>query len=151
MPAFVIFIIALALIFDFLNGIHDSSNVVATMITSRAFPPRTALFVTALAEFSGPFIFGVAVAETIGNEIVAPHTISLEVLASALLGAILWNLLTWYLGLPSSSSHALIGGFIGAVGDRRRLAGYPDSAVWRKSSSPCSPHRSSVLSSDTWC
>jgi PiT family inorganic phosphate transporter len=114
-PGFVIFIIALALVFDFLNGIHDSSNVVSTMITSRAFPPRTALLVTALAEFSGPFIFGVAVAETIGNEIVAPHTISLEVLASALLGAILWNLLTWYLGLPSSSSHALIGGFIGSV------------------------------------
>ncbi len=115
MSAFIILLIACALGFDFLNGIHDSSNVVSTMIFSRAFPPRVALVVTALAEFSGPFIFGVAVAETIGNEIVTPTSITLEVILATLLGAILWNLLTWYFGLPSSSSHALIGGFIGAV------------------------------------
>ncbi len=116
MSPVIIAVILFALLFDFLNGIHDSSNIVATMISSRAFSPRVALGVTALAEFSGPFIFGVAVAETIGDEIVLPKTISIVVILSALLGAILWNLITWYLGLPSSSSHALIGGLIGAVG-----------------------------------
>ena len=115
MTPILIAVICLALCFDFLNGIHDSSNIVSTMISSRAFSPRVALGVTALAEFSGPFIFGVAVAETIGNEIVAPETISIQVILAALLSAILWNLLTWYLGLPSSSSHALIGGIMGAV------------------------------------
>lgn len=111
----IITVIALALLFDLLNGIHDSSNIVATMISSRSFSPRIALGVTAVAEFLGPFIFGVAVAETIGHEIVQPETISMQVILAALIGAIAWNLLTWYLGIPSSSSHALIGGFIGAV------------------------------------
>jgi inorganic phosphate transporter, PiT family len=115
MDPLVITVIALSLGFDFLNGIHDSSNVVATMISSRAFTPRMALGMTALANFLGPFIFGVAVATTIGHEIVAAETISTQVLIAALVSAIFWNLLTWYLGFPSSSSHALIGGFIGAV------------------------------------
>ena len=115
MTTFVIVVIGLSLIFDFLNGVHDSSNVVATMISSRAFSPRMALGVTAAANFLGPFIFGVAVAETIGHEIVTAESISTQVLVAALLSAIFWNLLTWYLGFPSSSSHALIGGFIGAV------------------------------------
>jgi PiT family inorganic phosphate transporter len=115
MTTLVIAVIILSLIFDFLNGIHDSSNVVATMISSRAFSPKVALGVTAAANFFGPFIFGVAVAETIGHEIVSPDAISTQVLVAALISAIFWNLLTWYLGFPSSSSHALIGGFIGAV------------------------------------
>ena len=115
MTTFVIVVIILSLIFDFLNGVHDSSNVVATMISSRAFSPRLALGVTAAANFLGPFVFGVAVAETIGHEIVRADAISTEVLVAALLSAIFWNLLTWYLGFPSSSSHALIGGFVGAV------------------------------------
>lgn len=115
MTGFVIAVVILALAFDFLNGIHDSSNVVATMISSRAFSPRVALGVTAVAEFSGPFLFGVAVAKTIGHDIVVADTISTSVLVAALVAAILWNLLTWYLGFPSSSSHALIGGLIGAV------------------------------------
>lgn len=111
----IIILIALALIFDLLNGIHDSSNIVATMISSRAFSPRTALAVTAIAEFLGPFLFGVAVAETIGKDIVEPASISITVIFAALSSAILWNLITWFLGIPSSSSHALIGGVIGAV------------------------------------
>jgi PiT family inorganic phosphate transporter len=110
-----IVVIILALSFDFLNGIHDSSNVVATMISSRAFSPRMALGMTALANFAGPFIFGVAVAKTIGDEIVVGGSINGAVLLAALASAIVWNLLTWYLGFPSSSSHAMIGGFIGAV------------------------------------
>jgi PiT family inorganic phosphate transporter len=115
MTTLVIVVIVLSLLFDFLNGIHDSSNVVATMISSRAFSPRLALGVTAVANFVGPLIFGVAVAETIGHEIVVAESISTEVLVAALVSAIFWNLLTWYLGFPSSSSHALIGGFMGAV------------------------------------
>jgi len=115
MTPLIITVIVLALIFDFLNGVHDSSNVVATMISSRAIPPRIALWMTALANFVGPFIFGVAVANTIGHEIVDAEAISTQVLLAALGSAIFWNLLTWYLGFPSSSSHALIGGFIGSV------------------------------------
>jgi PiT family inorganic phosphate transporter len=111
----IVVLILLALLFDYLNGIRDSSNIVATMISSRAFSPRLALGVTAIAEFSGPFIFGVAVAETIGHEIVDSQAINIEVLIAALSSGILWNLLTWWLGIPSSSSHALIGGLIGAV------------------------------------
>ncbi len=110
-----ILVIALALIFDFLNGMRDASNIVATMISSRAFSPRTALGIAAVAEFLGPFLFGVVVARTIGDEIVQSSALTLTVIASALIGAILWNLITWYLGLPGSSSHALIGGMIGAV------------------------------------
>jgi PiT family inorganic phosphate transporter len=115
LPVLVV-LIALSLVFDFLNGFHDSSNIVATMISSRAFRPRVALGVTAMAEFAGPFIFGVAVAKTIGEDIVAPGTITIEVILAALLSATLWNLITWFFGIPSSSSHALIGGIIGAVG-----------------------------------
>jgi PiT family inorganic phosphate transporter len=115
MTPLIIIVIVLALAFDFLNGIHDSSNVVATMISSRAISPRFALGMTALANFVGPFIFGVAVANTIGHEIVAADAISTQVLIAALASAIFWNILTWYLGFPSSSSHALIGGFMGAV------------------------------------
>lgn len=110
-----IILVALALAFDFLNGVHDSSNVVATMISSRAIQPRTALFMTAIANFLGPFIFGVAVATTIGNDIVSAVHINLLVLIAACISAILWNVLTWILGIPSSSSHAIIGGLVGAV------------------------------------
>ncbi|MBI4732217.1 MAG: inorganic phosphate transporter [Chloroflexi bacterium] len=115
MSPIIIAVIVLALGFDFLNGIHDSSNVVATMISSRALSPRVALGMTAVAEFSGPLIFGVAVANTIGHEFVAAEAISTQVILAALVSAILWNLFTWYLGFPSSSSHALIGGLVGAV------------------------------------
>ena len=110
-----ILVIALALVFDFLNGLRDASNVVATMISSRAFSPETALGMAAVAEFLGPFLFGVTVATMIGDEIVRSSALTLEVIAAALIGAILWNLITWYFGLPGSSSHALIGGLVGAV------------------------------------
>ena len=115
MPFLLIVIIAIALVFDFLNGMHDSSNIVATMISSRALSPRKALVMTAVAEFAGPFLFGVAVATTIGSEVVDPAAISSAVIIAALSSAILWNLFTWYFGWPSSTSHALIGGLIGAV------------------------------------
>ena len=110
-----IFVILLAVVFDFLNGIHDSSNIVATMIASRAFSPRSALALTATAEFLGPFLFGVTVATTIGNEVAQSSALTLDVIVACLVGAITWNLITWFLGIPSSSSHALIGGMVGAV------------------------------------
>ncbi|MCB9112486.1 MAG: inorganic phosphate transporter [Anaerolineales bacterium] len=118
MPNIIIVTISLALLFGFLNGLHDSRNVVATMISSRAYSARVALTVTVLAEFSGPFIFGVAVANTIGRGIADPNSISIEVVLVALLGAVIWNLFTWGLNIPSSSSHALVGGIVGAVSAR---------------------------------
>lgn len=108
-------LVALALIFDFLNGFQDSANVVATMIASRAMTPRAALFIAASANFVGPFIFGVAVAETIGKKVTAPSNITIAVVLAALLSASLWNIITWVFGIPSSSSHALIGGVVGSV------------------------------------
>jgi PiT family inorganic phosphate transporter len=111
----IIAIVILALLYAFLNGVNDSSSIVATMISSRALTPRVALGITAVAEFLGPFIFGIAVAKTIGHGIVLPDAISSSVILAAMLAAVLWNLLTGSLGLPSSSSHALIGGLIGAV------------------------------------
>ena len=112
---FLIIFVATALLFDFLNGFHDSANTVATMISSRAMDPREALALNAVANFVGPFLFGVAVATTIGHEVVAEEAATMPVVLSALGGAIVWNLLTWLLGIPSSSSHALVGGLIGAA------------------------------------
>jgi PiT family inorganic phosphate transporter len=108
-------LIGVSVLFDFLNGFHDSSNVVATIISSRAMSPRMALALSAMAHFCAPFFFGVAVATTIGHDIVDPATITVSVILVALLSAIIWNLVTWLLGIPSSSSHALIGGMVGAV------------------------------------
>ncbi|MGD9101378.1 MAG: inorganic phosphate transporter [Anaerolineae bacterium] len=111
----VLFIIGLALIFDFFNGFHDSSNIVATVISSRAMSPRRILLLTAAAHFVGPFLFGVAVATTIGHEVVRESAVTLPVIEAALISAIAWNVITWLMGIPSSSSHALVGGIIGAV------------------------------------
>jgi len=118
MPSYLFVIIGLSLLFGFLNGMHDSRNVVSTMVSSRAYSPRMALGVTILAEFSGPFIFGSAVANTIGRGIADPAAISLQVIFVALVSAVIWNLFTWKLKIPSSSSHALIGGIVGAVSAR---------------------------------
>ncbi len=119
-----ILLIGLALVFDFLNGFHDSSNIVATMIASRAMTGRQALTITAVAHFVGPFLFGVAVATTLGHEVLNDERIELSVVLAALIAAIVWNVLTWWLGVPSSSSHALIGGLVGAA-----MVGYGWSMV----------------------
>jgi PiT family inorganic phosphate transporter len=113
-PAFVILLIS-SLIFDFLNGFHDSSNIVATPIASRAVKPRIMLWTAAAAHFIGPFLFGVAVAETIGTGITDPDNVTMPVIIAAVQAAVIWNIITWYFGIPSSSSHALIGGLVGAV------------------------------------
>jgi PiT family inorganic phosphate transporter len=105
----------LALVFDFLNGFHDSSNIVATVISSRAMAPRRVLLMTAAAHLVGPFLFGVAVATTIGHEVVQEASVTLPVIEAGLISAIIWNLFTWFFGIPSSSSHALVGGVVGAV------------------------------------
>jgi PiT family inorganic phosphate transporter len=97
MPISLIILILFALVFDFLNGVHDSSNVVATMISSRAMRPRIALALTAAANFVGPFVFGVAVATTIGHDIVSGDQININVLIAACFAAIFWNALTWVL------------------------------------------------------
>jgi PiT family inorganic phosphate transporter len=108
-------LLALALFFDFLNGFHDSSNIVATVITSGSMRPRLALLVAAVCHFIGPFLFGVAVATTVGEGLLRDEVISPAVVIAGLFSAVVWNLVTWYLGLPSSSSHALIGGLLGAA------------------------------------
>lgn len=110
-----LFFVGTALLFDFLNGFHDSANTVATMISSRAMAPRHALFLSACAHLLGPFLFGVAVATTIGHEVVLEEAATLTVILAGLLAASGWNVLTWLLGIPSSSSHALVGGLVGAA------------------------------------
>jgi PiT family inorganic phosphate transporter len=108
-------LIFLALVFNFLDGFNDSSNIVATVISSRAMPPRQALFLVAVAEFCGPFLFGIAVASTIGKSLIAPSAASLAVLVAAMGAACAWDIFVSLAGIPSSSSHALVGGMIGAT------------------------------------
>ncbi len=113
--ALVVLIVGIALIFDFLNGFHDSANSIATVVTTRVLKPFEAVIMASFANFIAAFIFTTAVATTIGKGIVNPSDITLGIILSALIGASLWNIVTWYLGLPISSSHALIGGLIGAA------------------------------------
>jgi PiT family inorganic phosphate transporter len=107
-------VVATALAFDFTNGFHDTANAVATSISTRAMSPRVAVTLAAILNFVGAFL-SLAVAATIATGIVQADMVTLEIVFSGLIGAISWNLLTWYFGLPSSSSHALIGGVVGAA------------------------------------
>src|SRR4029078_3634810 len=106
--------IVVALFFDFINGFHDSANSIATVVGTRVLRPLYAVSMAALATFIGTFIFGTAVATTVGKGIIQPEFSTVYVILAALVGAIIWDLITWYFGLPSSSSHALIGGLIGS-------------------------------------
>jgi len=108
-------LLVVALAFGFLNGFQNSANIVATMISSRAMSPRQALVLSAVAHFVAPFLFGVAVATTIGNDVLDPQTITVGVVMAAVLSAIGWNLITWFFGMPSSSTHALVAGLVGAA------------------------------------
>jgi PiT family inorganic phosphate transporter len=110
----VIIVVATALAFDFTNGFHDTANVVATSISTRAMSPRVAVGYAAILNFAGAFI-SLEVAATVASDVVDPGSVSLLVVFGGLVGAIAWNLITWYFGLPSSSSHALIGGIVGAM------------------------------------
>jgi PiT family inorganic phosphate transporter len=111
---FVIFLILVALVFDFLNGFHDSANAISTVVSTRVLSPKYAVLWAAFFEFVAVFFVGVQVANTIGTGIINPDIVNNLLILSALGGAIIWNIITWYFGLPSSSSHALIGGLIGA-------------------------------------
>jgi PiT family inorganic phosphate transporter len=128
---FVLAVIAVVvvLLFDYTNGFHDAANIVATVIASRAMTPAQAVVIVGVFEFLGPLLGGTAVANTIGKFVTLdglPPTLSLTILLSGLLGAIGWNLVTWWKGIPSSSSHALVGGLAGAV----VLATGPERVVW---------------------
>lgn len=116
-------VVLLGLCFDYVNGFHDTANAIATSVSTKALSPRSAIMVAATFNFLGA-LSGTAVATTIGREIVFSHAVIPAVIVSALIAAIFWNLFTWYFGIPSSSSHALIGGLVGAV-----LAGFGTSLV----------------------
>src|SRR5437867_7876813 len=115
MTTYLLVIIAIALLFDFLNGFHDAANSIATVVSTRVLTPGMAVIWAAAFNFVAVYILGVKVAATIGKGIISPETVNNHVILAALVGAISWNLLTWWLGLPTSSSHALIGGLIGAA------------------------------------
>jgi PiT family inorganic phosphate transporter len=107
--------IVIALFFDFVNGFHDSANAIATVVGTRVLKPVYAVSMAAIANFTGPFVFGTAVAATVGKGIIQPEFSTVYVILAGLIGAIVWDLITWYFGLPSSSSHALIGGLVGSA------------------------------------
>jgi PiT family inorganic phosphate transporter len=109
-----VLVVATALAFDFTNGFHDTANVVATSISTRAMRPNVAVAMAALLNFAGAFI-SLKVAATVAKDIVEPGAVTMQIVFAGLIGAIAWNLATWWLGLPSSSSHALIGGLVGAA------------------------------------
>lgn len=107
--------IAAALFFDFVNGFHDAANSIATVVGTRVLRPLQAVAMAAVANFAGPFVFGTAVAATVGKGIIQPEFSTVYVIMAGLIGAIAWDLITWWFGLPSSSSHALIGGLVGSA------------------------------------
>jgi len=119
-------LIAVALLFDFLNGLHDAANSIATIVSTRVLRPQYAVLWAAFFNFVAFLVFGLNVANTIGTGIIEPSVIDAQVIFAALIGAIAWNLITWGLGIPSSSSHALIGGLVGAGMAKAGIS----AAVW---------------------
>ena len=124
-------VVIVALFFDFTNGFHDTANAIATSVSTRALTPRTAVILAAVLNFAGAFA-SFAVAATIAKGIVNPDAITLSVILAGLVGAITWNLITWFLGLPSSSSHALIGGIAGSAIAASGLDVINWSGIWDK-------------------
>jgi PiT family inorganic phosphate transporter len=119
-------LIAVALVFDFLNGLHDAANSIATIVSTRVLRPQYAVFWAAFFNFVAFAVFGLNVAHTIGTGIIDPSVVDTQVIFAALIGAIVWNLVTWALGIPSSSSHALIGGLVGGGMAKAGIS----AAVW---------------------
>src|SRR5216684_3602626 len=111
----VVALIAVALTFDYINGFHDAANSIATVVSTRVLSPAQAVIWAAFFNFVAAFAFGTAVAKTIGNGMIDLSAVTFGVIFSGLVGAIIWDLITWYFGLPTSSSHALIGGYAGAA------------------------------------
>ena len=126
-----VFVVVVALLFDFTNGLHDTANAVATSVSTRALSPRVAVLIAAIINFLGAFT-STAVAKTVGGGLINTDNLTGHLILAALFGAIAWNLFTWYLGLPSSSSHALVGGLVGAA----LASGGPNpvdwSGIWNK-------------------
>ena len=127
MTLIILFLILLALLFDFLNGFHDSANSIATVVSTRVLSPRYAVIWAAFFNFVAFLFFGLHVANTIGKGIIDITIIDKGIIFATLMGACIWNIITWYLGLPTSSSHALIGGMIGAG----LMKAGPGSLVWK--------------------
>jgi len=119
-------LIVVALAFDFLNGLHDAANSIATIVSTRVLRPHYAVFWAAFFNFVAFLVFGLHVAQTIGTGIIEPSIVDAHVIFAALVGAIVWNLITWGLGIPSSSSHALIGGLVGGGMAKAGIS----AAVW---------------------
>src|SRR5437879_3882663 len=122
-------LIAVALLFDFLNGLHDAANSIATIVSTRVLRPHYAVAWAAFFNFIAFLFFGLSVANTIGKGVIEPALVDHYVIFGALAGAILWNVITWYYGLPSSSSHALIGGLAGAAVAKGGFAGLVGKGV----------------------
>ena len=113
--ALVAALVGVALVFDFINGFHDAANSIATVVSTRVLSPAKAVIWAAVFNFVAAFVFGTAVAKTIGSGMIDVHVVTFLVIFAGLFGAIVWDLITWYFGLPTSSSHALIGGYAGAA------------------------------------
>jgi inorganic phosphate transporter, PiT family len=130
----VIVVIGIALLFDFLNGFHDAANSIATVVSTRVLSPAQAVIWAALFNFIAAFVFGTPVAKTIAKDLINPDIMQTDqiVLVAGLIGAIVWNIITWLLGLPTSSSHALIGGLAGAAITARGIPGTLVAAGWIK-------------------
>ena len=129
---FVLAIVAVALVFDFINGMHDSANSIATVVSTRVLTPLMAVFWAAFFNFVAAFVFGTAVARTIGAGLIDVKVVNSNVVLGGLIGAIAWNLITWYVGIPSSSSHALIGGYSGAAIARVGVSAIVPGMAWVK-------------------
>ena len=113
--AVIVVLVLVALAFDFMNGFHDAANAIATIVSTRVLKPHQAVLLAAFFNFAALFVFHLKVATTVGQGIIDPHVVDHYVVFGALVGAIAWNIITWYYGIPSSSSHALIGGLVGAA------------------------------------
>lgn len=127
----VVMLVALAIAFDFMNGFHDAANSIATVVSTGVLKPQQAVLFAAFFNFVALFVFQLKVAATIGKGIVEPGVVDHYVVFGALIGAIAWNVLTWWYGIPSSSSHALIGGIVGAVIAKAGPSGLLGAGVWK--------------------
>ena len=134
----VVIVIAIALAFDFVNGFHDAANSIATVVSTRVLTPRVAVIWAAFFNFVAFLVFGTVVAATIATGVVDPEALSIGVIFAGLIGAIGWNLITFYLGLPTSSSHALVGGIAGAAVAKGGFDVLISSACARSVCSSCS-------------
>ena len=127
----IVLLVALAIVFDFMNGFHDAANSIATVVSTGVLKPAHAVVFAAFFNFVASFVFHLSVAATIGKGIVQPGIVDTHVIFGALVGAISWNLITWYYGIPSSSSHALIGGIVGAVIAKAGAGALIASGIWK--------------------